>query len=102
MFGGTVCPVHKDVVRNPWRLARWIIETRISVMHFVPSLFGEFIHSIEDKAYHFPNLRWLIFSGEALPASVIKKMVANIRGKYRLSESIWANGSVNRCDIPYY
>ncbi|EOV9527059.1 amino acid adenylation domain-containing protein [Bacillus cytotoxicus] len=73
MFGGTVCPVHKDVVRNPWRLARWIIETRISVMHFVPSLFGEFIHSIEDKAYHFPNLRWLIFSGEALPASVIKK-----------------------------
>ena len=41
-------------------------------MHFVPSLFGEFIHAIENEQYQFNDLRWIIFSGEALPVSYFK------------------------------
>ncbi|WP_232229222.1 non-ribosomal peptide synthetase, partial [Paenibacillus zanthoxyli] len=73
MYGGTVCPAKKEVVKNPWSLAKWMIDTRINVMHFVPSLFGEFVNSLEDEGYAFPELRWLIFSGEGLPLSPVQK-----------------------------
>lgn len=72
MFGATACPVASETVRNPWSLAQWLQETKINVMHFVPSLFGEFINAIEAE-YTFPDLRWLIFSGEALPIPFIQK-----------------------------
>ncbi|MFT8314183.1 MAG: amino acid adenylation domain-containing protein [Clostridium sp.] len=75
MYGGTVCPVRKEIVKNPWRLAEWIIENKINIMHFVPSLFGEFIHAIEDEDYQFNDLRWLIYSGEALPMSFMQKWI---------------------------
>ncbi|AIQ12042.1 peptide synthetase [Paenibacillus durus] len=73
MYGGTVCPAQKEVVKNPWSLAQWMADTRINVMHFVPSLFGEFVNSLEDEGYTFPALRWLIFSGEGLPLSPVQK-----------------------------
>ena len=75
MYGGTVCPVRNDIVKNPWALAEWLIDTKINVMHFVPSLFGEFVNSLEDDNYSFNNLRWLIFSGEALPMPIIQKWI---------------------------
>ncbi|QWU18296.1 non-ribosomal peptide synthetase [Paenibacillus sophorae] len=73
MYGGTVCPARQEIVKNPWSLAQWMADTRINVMHFVPSLFGEFVNSLEDEAYTFPDLRWLIFSGEGLPLSPVQK-----------------------------
>lgn len=73
MYGAVVCPVRKEIVRNPWKLAQWMEDNEISIMHFVPSLFGEFVHALEDENYHFKNLRWLIFSGEALPMTLIQK-----------------------------
>ncbi|WP_228745137.1 non-ribosomal peptide synthetase [Paenibacillus sp. S150] len=73
MYGGTVCPVRQEVVKNPWSLARWMTDNEINVMHFVPSLFGEFVNSLEDERYTFPALRWLIFSGEGLPLSPVQK-----------------------------
>lgn len=75
MYGGIVCPVSKEVVRNPWQLEKWIRDKRINIMHFVPSLFGEFIHANENNPSPFHDLRWLIFSGEALPPSFIQKWV---------------------------
>lgn len=84
MYGGTICPVAKEVVRNPWRLASWIKENRINIMHFVPSLFGEFVHAIEDESYAFNDLRWLIFSGEALPIPFIQKWIE----KYGMSTGL--------------
>ena len=73
MMGATVCPVHKTTVANPWLLAEWLEKTQISLMHFVPSLFGEFIHALENESYRFSQLRWLIFSGEALPVPFVQK-----------------------------
>lgn len=75
MYGGTVCPVRKETVKNPWSLAQWLIDTKISIMHFVPSLFGEFVHALKQDNYSFKDLRWLIFSGEALPMSYIQEWI---------------------------
>jgi len=75
MYGGTVCPIRKEIVKNPWGLAKWLIDTKINVMHFVPSLFGEFVNAIDDDNYDFKDLRWLIFSGEALPMPIIQKWI---------------------------
>ena len=72
MHGATVCPVQSEVVRNPWRLAEWMAHARINVMHFVPSLFGEFLAALEEDR-PFPDLRWLVFSGEALPVPLVQR-----------------------------
>lgn len=73
MEGATICPVERETVINPWEFAQWMKETQINVMHFVPSLFGEFISALEDESWAFPDLRWLIFSGEALPLPFIQR-----------------------------
>jgi amino acid adenylation domain-containing protein len=75
MDGATICPVAREIVLNPWDFAEWMKETKINVMHFVPSLFGEFINALEDETWSFPDLRWLIFSGEALPTAFIQKWI---------------------------
>ncbi|WP_234121291.1 non-ribosomal peptide synthetase [Clostridium hydrogenum] len=84
MYGGTVCPVRKNIVRNPWKLAQWMIDLKINIMHFVPSLFGEFVNSIEDEEYEFKDLRCLVYSGEALPMSFIQKWI----DKYGMKTSL--------------
>ncbi len=71
MVGATVCPFERSVVRDPWQLASSMREAAINVMHFVPSLFAEFVASLDEGA-SFPDLRWLVFSGEVLPASAIR------------------------------
>ncbi len=75
-FGGTVCPVATAVLRDPWSLAEWMQRTEIRVMHFVPSLFGEFLTAIEPQNIGFPQLRQLIFSGEALPVAHVQRWFA--------------------------
>ncbi|MCP4286457.1 MAG: AMP-binding protein, partial [Gammaproteobacteria bacterium] len=75
MEGGILCPVENDIVKNPWRLAQWLNDTNINIMHFVPSMFGEFVTALEGEPATFPDLRWLIFSGEALPIPYIQKWI---------------------------
>jgi len=75
MYGGTVCPIRKETMKNPWGLAKWLIDTKINIIHFVPSLFGEFVNAIDDDNYNFKDLRWLFFSGEALPMPIIQKWI---------------------------
>ncbi|GAE30358.1 non-ribosomal peptide synthetase [Halalkalibacter hemicellulosilyticus] len=75
MYGGTVCPVENSIVKNPWKLAKWIEVNRINYLHFVPSLFGEFLYALEDERYQFSHLKWLLFSGEALTTALIRKWI---------------------------
>lgn len=73
MVGGVVCAVEKEIVVNPWELKEWLIENQIAVMHFVPSLFTEFVDALCHEPLNLRNLRWLIFSGEALPVFPVRK-----------------------------
>jgi fengycin family lipopeptide synthetase B len=75
-FGGTVCPVSTATLRDPWALAQWMRDTNIRVMHFVPSLFGEFLNAVASQQIALPALRQLIFSGEALPVSHVRRWFA--------------------------
>ncbi len=75
-FGGVVCPVETSVLRDPWALGQWIVDNRINVMHFVPSLFGEFLNAVEPQIIAFPALRQLVFSGEAMPVAHVRRWFA--------------------------
>lgn len=75
MAGATVYSVETKTVKNPWLLAQWLQDNRINIMHFVPSLFGEFCNALADETWDFPDLRWLIFSGEALPVNFIRNWI---------------------------
>ncbi|MBW4427786.1 MAG: amino acid adenylation domain-containing protein [Nostoc desertorum CM1-VF14] len=75
MVGATVCPVETETVKNPWSFAQWLQDTGINIVHFVPSLFGEFLSASATESWSFPHLRWLIFSGEALPAPFIGRWI---------------------------
>ncbi|MGY6646622.1 MAG: amino acid adenylation domain-containing protein [Salinarimonas sp.] len=73
MVGGTVCAAGRDIVTNPWSLAEWLAAERIAVMHFVPSLFTEFVNAACQEKLDLPDLRWLVFSGEALPVKPVRQ-----------------------------
>lgn len=75
MEGATICPVEREIVINPWEFAQWMKDMQINIMHFVPSLFGEFISALSEESWAFPDLRWLIFSGEALPLPFIQRWI---------------------------
>ncbi|MEQ1528626.1 MAG: amino acid adenylation domain-containing protein, partial [Methylococcales bacterium] len=79
--GGIICPVAQDLLRDPWQLADWIESEHIAVMHFVPSLFNEFLLALAGSQHRFESLRWLIFSGEALPVSLVQNWFDQ-RGKH--------------------
>jgi|GEM_PF-2643839 len=76
MYGGVVCAVEKDIVSNPWEFADWLVRENIAVVHFVPSMFGEFVNALANENQHFPSLRWLIFSGEALPTPTVRRWIS--------------------------
>ncbi|KYC40372.1 peptide synthetase [Scytonema hofmannii PCC 7110] len=107
MEGATICPVERETVINPWDFAQWIEDTQINIMHFVPSLFGEFISALEDETWSFPHLRWLVFSGEALPLSFIQRWIdkygtetglANLYGPTEASIDVTAHIITQRPD----
>ena len=57
--------------REPDYLARRIVEERVSVVHFVPSLLRVFVE--EDAASRCVSLRHVIASGEALPRELVRR-----------------------------
>ncbi len=69
--GGTICvPPGREAVLDARRLAAWIDETRIQIIHCVPSLLRSLLR--EDlTADRFPALRRVLLAGEPLfPADV--------------------------------
>jgi fengycin family lipopeptide synthetase B len=107
MEGATICPVERETVINPWQFAQWMKDTQINIMHFVPSLFGEFISALSDETWTFPDLRWLIFSGEALPLPFIQRWIdkygintglANLYGPTEASIDVTAHIITQRPD----
>lgn len=57
---------------SPHRIAEEIISSGITMVHFVPSMFREFIKYINRNKVQLPSLKYIILSGEALEASVVR------------------------------
>lgn len=73
--GATICMAGKDVLRNPWALAEWLVASQISIVHFVPSMFGEFLRAMREETCSFEHIRWIAFAGEAIPAPFVRQWI---------------------------
>ncbi len=73
--GATVYMASKNLLQNPWALAAWLVEQQITIIHFVPSMFGEFIRAMRDEDTTFDRVRWIACAGEALPAPFVRQWI---------------------------
>lgn len=69
MAGGTLCVPDPDLRSQPHRLAAWIAESRLTLVHCVPTLLRLITRALEHAAPAtppFPTLRHLLVAGEPL------------------------------------
>lgn len=64
--GGTVCVPDAETRQDPARLAAWLDEARVEVIHVVPSLFRLLLNELERSGRRPAHLAHLLFAGEAL------------------------------------
>jgi amino acid adenylation domain-containing protein len=67
--GGTLCIPSEDILSNTAILLQWIIDSRITIMATVPSVFRILLNEIESASPDFPScrhLRYLLLAGEPL------------------------------------
>ncbi|HZF08652.1 MAG TPA: non-ribosomal peptide synthetase [Thermoanaerobaculia bacterium] len=71
--GGTVCvPVGRESILNGGRLAEWIEDQRIELLHCTPSVF-RLILGQELTPESFPALRFVLLAGEPLLPSNVRR-----------------------------
>jgi len=81
--GGTICiPPGKEILLDGARLASWIQEQEINLVHCVPSLFRLFVDhwSVPDRQ----ALKHLLLAGEPLFPSDVKKWISKIGSHVQL------------------
>jgi len=64
--GGTVCVPDHEARKDIRRLAAWLEEARVEVVHVVPSLFRLILGDLEQTRRTLPRLAHLLFAGESL------------------------------------
>lgn len=72
--GGTLCIPSPETKDNIAQLTRWLQQTRITLMHCVPSLFRLITRELKESAGHpspYPDMRHILIAGEILFAKDI-------------------------------
>ncbi|MFF0489755.1 non-ribosomal peptide synthase/polyketide synthase [Nocardia sp. NPDC004068] len=77
--GATLVPALPDGHRDPAYLCRTIAEYGVTAIHFVPSMLEVFLAEAEVTALR--SLRLVFCSGEALPASTARRLLAATRAR---------------------
>jgi amino acid adenylation domain-containing protein len=80
--GAEVVVIEQDTVFDPGRLARTLIDTRVSVLWLTVGLFNQYADAL---AGVFPRLRYLIVGGDVLDARVIAKVLRTGRPEHLLN-----------------
>ncbi|MDK1288849.1 non-ribosomal peptide synthetase [Pseudoalteromonas umbrosa] len=76
LFGGTlVIPEHENLL-DPAVLSELCITNKVSVLNQTPSAFSNFAHYAVENQLSFPQLRYIIFGGEALKSDSIVNWVS--------------------------
>lgn len=70
--GGTLCIPPSKHRRAPQVILPWLDESRIEVIHAVPSLMSFWLDHVPANT-HLSHLKWVFFAGEPLPASLIER-----------------------------
>lgn len=82
--GGTLCiPDGQETIIHPRKLIEWIENSKITLIHMVPSLFKVMSNHIEDKLT-FKNLKHILLAGELLRGNDIKKFMEVIGPRVQL------------------
>jgi amino acid adenylation domain-containing protein len=81
--GGTVCEPSAEIHADAGRLTQWIEDSRIEVMHCVPSLF-RVITQQPLSPQSFPALRWILMAGEVLPPAYVRRWIDVFGERIRL------------------
>ena len=73
--GGTACtPESRDVVLDAARLAEWLDNDRIEVLHCVPSVFRSLLNE-KPGSNRFQALRYVVLTGEHLYPADVKRWI---------------------------
>lgn len=62
--------------KNPWKIADTIVHSKVSVIHFVPSMLNVFLKYINREDFsltRMKTLRYVFASGEALPVQLVNR-----------------------------
>jgi amino acid adenylation domain-containing protein len=77
--GGVTCvPEDRKIILEPARLMDWLDSAAIEVLHCVPSVLRGILNE-KPASSRFPNLKWVVLAGEALPPADVRKW-SNIYG----------------------
>ncbi|MEV0170173.1 amino acid adenylation domain-containing protein [Streptomyces sp. NPDC050803] len=71
--GGRIVVVPEEVTTDPAGLAGLLADRRVTVLSQVPSVFGFLVRGLEDQPVPLPDLRYVVFGGEAVSAPVIRR-----------------------------
>ncbi|OJF15954.1 amino acid adenylation domain-containing protein [Couchioplanes caeruleus] len=74
--GARVALLPPGAEKEPGRILHAIAEHGVTVLHFVPSLFGPFLDLLEsspERRAEAASLRYVFCSGEALPATLVER-----------------------------
>jgi amino acid adenylation domain-containing protein len=70
-FGATLCLIPSSIRHDPHAFTIWMAQERISLLQVVASFFSQMLHSGKND-HLLPDLRFVLFVGEALPASMMQ------------------------------
>ena len=76
--GATLVLARPQGHRDPYYLAQLIGDAGITCMHFVPSMLRAFVDALRESGRHWqwPDLAWVLCSGEALPRELVNDFFA--------------------------
>jgi amino acid adenylation domain-containing protein len=72
VMGGTGCVPPAGLTGDPVRLLRWLAESRITVLHCVPSVFRGLAEAAAVADVPLPDLRAVLTAGEALTTDPLR------------------------------
>ena len=72
-FGKTMCVLEDGKESVPEAIAGAIVRNRVTMVHFVPSMFAAFTAYLRRRRLELPGLKYIILSGEALDAELVKE-----------------------------
>jgi amino acid adenylation domain-containing protein len=82
--GGTACaPESRDVMLDAARLAEWLDNERIEVLHCVPSVFRSLLNEKLESGY-FKALKYVVLTGEPLYPADVKRWIDTFGERIKL------------------
>lgn len=73
LCGGTTCiPENKEAVLDLNKLAKWMDDEKLTLIHCTPSLF-QALNEIDLREYSFENLKYILMAGEQISKKALEK-----------------------------